>query len=886
MAWTRFLRRSARERERAEEMQAHLDLYTDELVARGHAPDEARRLARLRFGNPRAKLEEVDAMNRLPVLDALARDLRYALRLLSRTPAFTGTTVVTLALVIGACTVVFSLADAVLFKPLPYPTPEDLAFVQVEYHTSTRSETQISHDAVTWEAVRDGVPSLDTAVYYGGVDAVNLIVGDRGAFVNQQRVGAGYFRVLGVNPARGREFTPDEDVPGGPALAVIAYDTWMRELDGDPDILGQTLLLRGDAYQVIGIMPESLSTVSDVDVWTPLRPSRRGEGGGTNFQLIGRLRPGSSWEQADNELRSLGREPLRARGLSDDVDVEAWLSTVSMHDVLAERSRAPILMLGVAVTAVLLIACVNIAALILARGSARSKEIATRLALGSGRTAVVRQLMVESLTLGLIGGAAGAGLAHLGLAALQLLAVSTFTEWTDATIDLRVLGVTAVLAMATSVLFGLMPALQASRIDPQVVLAGGGSRTVVGGTRRWPRRLLVVVEVALGVTLLVVSGLLVRTFANLTGLDPGFDPARLTTASVSLQDARYQTREDVLRLFDDSLSALDADPGVESAAVSLQLPYTRLLNWGIRWPEHPEQYVSVNVVYVSPGFFETFDIPVRQGRTVDGGDRKGAPPVAVVNATFDRIFGADDRPTLGRRLRLSGYDDLYEIVGIVGDVQQTDPGIQFEGRLDGPLMATPTMYLPAAQLESSFFNAVHTWFRPIWTVRARPGAHVGPAITEAIRAADPLLPVGEQEAVESVIAEATATERLMMTLVVLLAGAALLLAALGIHGLIAQSVAERRRELGIRMALGATPGHAVGRAALSGVSLAVVGVSVGSLLSLWSTGLVGSFLWGIEARDPATFVAAGVFFVVVATVASLVPALRILRLDPMQTLRE
>jgi predicted permease len=740
---------------------------------------------------------------------------------------------------------------------------------------------------VTWEAIRDGVPSLDTAVFSGVVNGVNLVAGERAAFVNQQRVGAGYFRVLGVPPAMGHEFTSDEDVQGGPALALISHGTWTRELGAAPDILGQTMLLRGEAYQVIGVMPEWLGRASDVDVWTPLRASRRGEGGGTNFQIIGRLRRDASWDQANSELRSLGMEPLRTRGLSAENGATAWLSTSSLHDVLSERSRTPILALGAAAGAVLLIACVNIAALILARGASRSKEIATRMALGSGRLTVVRQLMVESAVLGLAGGAAGVGVAYAGLAVLQRLAASTYADWSAAVIDVRVLLVTAGLAILTSALFGLAPALQASRLDVQGTLAGGVSRSVAGSARRWPRRFLVVSEVALGVALLVMSGLLLRTFVNIMRVDPGFDPNGLVTASVSLQDARYQTSEAVHHLFDESLRALRAEAGIESAAVSLQLPYTRLLNWGFGFPDDSDRdNTIVNVIYVSPGFFETLRIPIRQGRAIAAGDRAGAPPVAVVNETFERVFRSPDRRMLGRRLTLGGYPEPREIVGVAGDVQQTDSGFEFEGRVAGPLMTTPTLFVPAAQLDASFFNMVHTWFRPNWTVRARAGVHAGPLVARAIALVDPLLPVSEQAPIETVIAEATAEERLMTTLVSVLAAAALLLAALGIHGLIAQSVAERRREFGIRLALGATPAGSVGRAAFSGVSLAIAGGVIGGALSMWATGLVRGFLWRVEEHDPATSAAVGVFFIAVAGAASLVPALRILRLNPVETLRE
>lgn len=864
-------------------MRAHLALYEDQLVDRGRSREAARREARLRFGNPRVKLEEIDRMSRLPVVDALGRDLRYAARVLRRTPAFTITAVLTLALVIGANTAVFSLADAILFRPLPYPSADRLAFVVAHVEGPRGADEQLAHDAVTWEAVRDEVRSLDSAVYYGGVDGVNLIVGDRASFVDQQRVSAGYFRVLGVAPAIGREFLPEEDVPGGPAVAVLSHAVWQREFGGDEAMLGRAIRLRGEPYEVIGVMPAAFDEATGVDVWTPLRPSPRGEGSGANFQVVSRLRPGASWEEANEALRRVSAEALRARGVREEDGVSGHLFARPMGAVLAEANREPIVMLGAATMAVLLIACVNIAALLLARGAGRSKEIATRMALGSGRRAVVRQLMVESLVLGLAGGALGVFVAWLGLAGLQYLGGATFEVWEKASIDGRVLAATAGLALLTSMLFGLVPAFQASRLDPQRALVDGGSRAVAGAARRWPGRALVISEVALGVTLLIVTGLLVRTFVNLRSLEPGFDAANLVTASVSLLDARYRTQEAVSGLAEASLRELRARPAIEAAAVSLEQPYARLLNLPLRLADSDEDYAGmVNVSYVSDDYFRTYGIPVGLGRAIDATDRTDSRRVVVVNQTFARAYSSE-RPVLGRRVVLSGEE--REIVGVAGDVQQADSGIPFDGRVEGPVMTTPTVYLPLSQTSTGLLTMVHAWFRPVWAARLKARGPAGGAIAEAIARVDPLLPVGVQESVDVVMARATSRERLMMTLVGVLAGAALLLAAIGIHGLIAHTVAARTREFAIRMALGASLGGTVGRVAASGLGLAAAGALLGGLLSLWGVGLVEGFLWSVGEHDALTYVVVAVSVLAVAAAASVLPALRILRLDPAAELK-
>jgi predicted permease len=820
-------------------------------------------------------------MNRLPVLDVLGRDLRYALRMLRRTPAFTVTAVVTLALVIGACTAVFSLADVILIRPLPYPEPERLAYLE-RWTSSTRGEgAQLSHDGLAWELVRDRMPSLESAAYgasFGG--GVNLVVGDAKAIVTQQRVSAGYFTVLGVQPRNGRGFSADEDRAGGPQAVVLSDHIWRTMFGANPDIVGTGVLLRGEPYTVVGVMPPGFVNLSDVDVWTPLRASQNGEGGGTNFAVITRLKPGATVEQVDAELAALGGEPFKNLQLRSDV--MAKLRLRPMQDALVENVRDPIIMLGVAVGVVLVIACVNLAALLLARGGSRAREIATRMALGSGRRAVVRQLMVEAIVLAVAGGALGILVGVLTLHGLQSLGGQTFAQWTRVELDWRALVATMAIAMTTSVIFGLVPAVQASRLDVNAALGGAAARSIAGSARHWPRRILVITEVALGVVLLVTAGLLVRTFVELRSLDPGFDPRNVTTATVSLLDARYQSGASMTRLFDQSLERVLQAPGVDSAAVGLGMPYQRLLNLGFRYTDVPgDQGRVTNATYVSGDVFKTLGIRTLRGRTLLAGDREGTPPVAVVNQSFARFY-SKDRDPIGRRIRISGVE--REIVGVVANVQQRGSGYLVEGLEQGPLMSPPLVYVPAAQSVETM-RGVHVWFSPVWVVRARSMAEAAAAIREGIASVDPLLPVSEPQSMAQVMGQATGQQRLLMTLVLVTACAALMLAAIGIHGLISHSVSERQREFGIRIALGATVGETMRSVALGGVVLAAIGAVVGGLLSLLSVRLVQSFLWNVGERDPLTYVGVALFVLFVSAMASVIPAARILRLDPAQTLR-
>lgn len=818
------------------------------------------------------------------MLDQLARDIRFALRTLRRTPAFTLTAVATLALVIGGSTAVMSIADALLVQPLPYPEPARLAAVVTHTQSPRGQGTSTSQDGFVWEAVRDHVPALDAAVYsdFSGGGGVNLVVGQQAMAVSQERVSSGYFRVLGVQPAIGREFTADEDRRGGPDAAILSDAIWRRLFNADQHIVGQAIRLKGQPMTVVGVMPASFQNLSEADVWTPLRPNTDGEGGGTNYGMIARVRQNATWADAEGQLRAIGQPDLfKARGYRDDTS--ASLGLMPLQEATVGDEREPIVMLLAAVGTVLLIACVNLAALLLARGGARAKEIATRMALGSGRGAVVRQLMVEAIVLAIAGGVLGMGVGALGLMGLKAVAGTTFSDWTRVTLDARVLTATFALSLLTAMVFGLVPAWQASRLDVQAALSEGGSRSIAGGSRHWSRRALVVAEVALGVVLLVGAGLLLRTFLNLRQLDPGFNPEHLTTASVSLQDARYQTSASVVQLVDQTLERLRARPGVEAASVSLGLPYQRLLNMGARFSDDaPDSGFPTNVSYASPGFFETLGMKVRRGRALLDTDRADTAPILVVNETFARVF-SKGRDPIGRRLRLSGVE--REIVGVVGDVQQAGSGFFVTGMTRGPITGTPQVYLPVSQTNDGFIRTVHTWFVPVWTVRDRSVQDGAAAIQEAIAAVDPLLPVSQTRDMTTVIAASMRQQRLLLSLVGVIAAAALLLAAIGIHGLIAHAVSERRREFGIRIALGASAWRTTGSVAISGLLLAGIGAVVGGLLSVLGVQLVSSFLWGVGDHDPATYVGVALFLFVVAGVASVIPALRILKLDPAVTLR-
>jgi predicted permease len=881
MSWRRFFSRSTRDRDRADEIEAHLQHATAHYIEQGMTPDDARRKARLQFGNPRAHRERFDDMARLPIADVLGRDLRHALRMLARNKVFSATVIATLAVVIGANTAVFSIADKVLLKPLPYPQAERLAFLEINRKTAGDTAVDGALDCRIYETIRDQVGSLDIAVYSGLSNGVNFNLGDAAAFVKQARVSAGFFRVFGVAPQLGRELSREEDTPGGPKAAVISHALWQRVFAGNPSAIGQKIMLRGEPHEVVGVAPASFESPIEADVWTALQPARRGEGASLNYQGVARLRPGVTWTRVAADLRAISSLELLQSAGERPGQIDQWLSAGSLQDRLSAGQREPLLMLTAAVAAVLVIACINIASLFLARGGSRRKELATRMALGSGRIAVIRQLMVEAAVIALAGGAAGLVTGWLGLEALKQLGSDTFTDWKHVTIDARAIAMTAGLSILTSVLVGLVPAWQASRLNVQAGLVEGGSRNIAGGSRHWLRRALVVSQVALGVVLLVCAGLLIRTFTTLNRLDAGFDVNRVTTASVSLQDARYRTADRINQLFDRSLERLAATPGVESASVTLELPYTRLLNMGSLLIGDPKPHM-VNMSYVSAGFTGTFGMKLVRGRDLLPSDRAGTAPVILVNEEFARLYSPDQDP-IGRRLRVASAE--REIVGVVRNVRQKQSFFT-DGMVRGPITTAPAAFAPSSQLADGFFNLVHQWFRPVWSVRTSAPIDVSRAVRDAIAGVDPQLPVAEVQTMAQVKASSLAFQRLMMTLVAAIAAAALLLSALGLHGLIAHQVNERTREFGIRLALGATHAQTIRAVSLSGVVLSLVGAAIGGGLSVLAVRMVRSFLWGVEPTDPATYIGVMAFLTVVALTSSLLPAMKLLRLDPAKTLRD
>jgi predicted permease len=822
---------------------------------------------------------------------ALANDFRYALRQLRKHTGSTVVVLATLGLCIGANTAIYSVLDAVLLRPLPYPEPNRLAMVITADPLHEDGDPMESQTGSLFEAVRSATPGLDAAAS-AGQGGVNFVDGHLASFVQQQRVSAGYFRVLGVAPwMMGREFTRAEDVPKGPLLAILSYDFWQRSLRGDGAILGRTIRLRGAPYQVIGVTPRgfrgpSQSSVSDpskppVDLWTPLQPTPDGEGGGANYHVIARLKPGVSWPEAAGQLQALSRGLMQMPNFPKDRPIFEE-RIVPLQSGLTHDVRRELFVTWAAVLVVLLIGCVNIAGLLMARAPARAREIATRLALGGSRTAIVGQLLIESLILSI--GGCGAGLLIGGFAVdwLKSLGATNFEVAQPIQLDVRVMAAMFFIATITSVLFGLVPAIQISRLDIRSVLVESG-RGIASGRGRRLRNVLVAAEVALSLVLLVAAGLLIRTMGYFHGLNAGFDTRNLIVAESSLLDARYADRDSVTRLYDDALARIRAIPEVKSAAVTLSLPYERPLNYGYKqldgFTGPSPRGKMTEMVFVTPGYFETLGIPVMRGRPFRESDTYEAAPVAIVSKSFAiRVFGGVDA-AMGRHIAIGKA--ACEIAGVVGDVQQHS-GLELAER---PLSVEPTVYAPMAQTDRGALYVFHRWFSPKWVVRSSASpARLAPKIQAQVAAVNAELPVSRFRSMDEVEGLYLQQQRYTTALFSMMAALALALAAIGLYGLISNAIAQRIHELGVRMALGATAMQIVAATMRPGILLALAGIAAGTLLARVVARLLDSMLWGVQPGDPVTFLATAAVLLVVAVAASMVPCWRILHLDPARTL--
>jgi putative ABC transport system permease protein len=817
------------------------------------------------------------------MLDAIGRDLRFAARGLWRSPGFTAITVATLALGIGANTAIFSVVHAVLLRPLAYRDPARL--VALRGVVEVRGLDDVRNSAPEYQDFRREVPALADAAAAWPI-SINLTdLGDPER-IQAAVVSSNYFQVLGASPGLGRDFTPEDDQGRIGYVAIISWDLFQRRFGGDRSVIGKTVRLDDDPMTIIGVMPDGFrhpleSGASPMEVWAPVElgnadPQFIGDRRARVFEVIGRLKPDATLAEAQAQLDALSKR-LEARYPEVYPAALGWrAAALPLSERVVGNVRPALLVLLGAVAFVLLIGCANVANLMLARATGRSREIAIRTALGGDRLRLVRQLLTESLLLAAMGGALGLLLAVWGTSALGRLAALYLPRAREIAIDGPVLAFTAALILLTGVAFGLFPALQASRPDLQDVLKDSAKGSAGAGRTR-TRAVLVVAEVAVALVLLAGAGLLLRSFQRLVAVDPGFDPAHLLTMQVWLPvpndntKGRYFTQQQRVGFYDRAVSAVRQVPGVTGAALVSRLPYTGRNDARFKIEGRPvsdaQLLPAAEVRLVSPDYFRTMAIPVLQGDAMPDGVDSLSSAYAMVNRTLaEREWKG--RSPVGQRIQLVGFGGPWvTIVGVVSDVRQGAP--------DQP--ALPEFYLSYRLVAGQEMSLV---------VRTAgdPDALAG-RVVSAIRSVDPSQPVFGVKSMERLLANAEAERRFSLLLLSLFAAIALLLSSLGIYGVMAYSTSQRRHEIGIRMALGAASPDVLRLVLRQGMGLVLAGLGIG-LFGAWALSRVlAGQLYGISARDPLTYAAVASLLGAVAFAATWLPARRATRVDPMISLR-
>ncbi len=807
-------------------------------------------------------------------------DLRYALRALGKSPLFTVVAVLALALGIGANTAIFSVVDRVLLRPLPYAHPERIAMVW--NHWEGWPATWISEDEF-WDFARENRAFDAIGAFTNG--ARNLTGGDTPERVQIGFASAGVFPALGVPPIAGRVFTADEDRPGGARVVVLSAGLWRRRFAADAGIVGRTVLLDDSAYTVLGVMPADFQlpldlTGTPMDLWTPLqldatKPSGRG---GHYLNIVARTKPTVAIAAANADVAAIARRMTER--FPGQYSPNFGSQAVAVNDEVLGKVRPALLILLGAVGFVLLIACANVANLLLARAESRQREIAVRTALGAARGRIVRQMLVESVTLFVIGGVAAIVLAFALVKGIAAIAPATVPRLAAVTLDVRALAFALGIALVTGLVFGLVPAAHATGTNVHLSLKDGGRGASADRGRQRARRTLVVSEVALALVLVAAAGLLIKSFVRLRDVNPGFDSGNIFTARVALPPSRYATGTQARLFWRQLIDRARALPGVQSAGAVSALPMTGTIgDWSFqvegRATSGRESYYAGDWQTVSPDYFTTLRIPLMKGRLMtDADDARGAGVAIVDEELAKRTWPNGD--AVGARIRLGGQADSMwrTVIGVVGNVRHR--GLDAELR--------PHLYLPQWQFPTSDNGPVPRSMSLVVRTAGDPAAITANVRAEVSRL-DPHVPVAAVRTMDDIVGAWASERRLSMMVLSIFAGVALLLAAVGIYGVMSYTVAQRTREMGIRIALGAEPRDVIALVVRQGFALAVVGIAIGLAAALTLTRLMQSMLFQVSATDPTTFIAIAVILATTALAACWVPARRATRVHPTEALR-
>ena len=884
-----LLRRGREERELAEEFDFHLEMETRRIRDGGLPTGEARRRAERAFGGVARHKDAVRDERGTGPLEDVAQDLRFAVRSLRRRAGFTAVAALTLALGVGATTALFGVVKSVLLAPLPYGAPDGVAVVWSAWKGF--DQTWLSYDE--WEAWDTQIPAFaDVALFSDG--AITITGGGGSERVRAGFVDRDVFRVLGVRPLLGRGFTAEEDRPDGDRVVVLGHALWQRSFGADPSLVGRTIEIGGEAATVVGVMPPGFRLPLDygasgpTEAWIPLAtdapseeavpgPEFSRDGQSHNFYGVARLAPGATVERANAQLAEVVAR-LTAEGIYPP-EQQFRAFAVPVREQVTGRVRPALLVVFGAVALVLLIACANVAGLLLVRGEGRRRELALRVALGAGARRLGRLLLAESAVLAAFGGLLGVAFAGLAVWAVRRTAPDALPRVAETTLDGGVLLFALAVTAGAALLAGLLPALQVAHVAPARELKEGGRAASAGpGRLRW-RQTLVATEVALAVVLATAAGLMVRSVANLLAIDTGFEARGVLTLRLSTPSAWYPDSARVAAFHDELTRRVAAIPGVEAVGAARLLPLAdEMGDWGLQvegYVPPPHQGAPGDWQVVTPGYMEAMGLRLVAGRTIDARDRMDAPFAMVVNQELVERYFAGREP-LGRRVRIGGNPNrpAYTVVGVVEDVRHN--------ALTGEVK--PQFYAPLAQFAVSPGNTMRTMSLAVRT-DGDPAALVGP-VRAALRELDPRLPVSDVRPMTAVVADSIAEPRFAMGLLALFGLLALTLSAIGVFGVVSQVVASRSHEFGIRSALGARPADLVRLSLGFGLRQAVAGVAVGLVLALLLTRLMTSLLHGVRPTDPLTLAAVVVVTGAVALLASAGPARRAAHADPAAVLHD
>jgi len=819
-------------------------------------------------------------------METFFRDLKHSLRMFRQTPGFTAAAVAALALGIGANTAIFSVVNTVLLKPLPFPDPDRIVNFLTTSPTGSFDGGSVPRFMV-WREQTGAVQ--DSAAYRFGV--MNLTGGDSPEQLSSGQVTADFFRLFGAQMAAGRTFTPDEDRPNGGKVVVLSYGFWQRRFGGDAGVVGRTIPLGGDPHVVVGVLARSFDAAQfDVspDVWTPFQMDPASTDHANYFTAAARLKPGVTLAMANTQMQAAAGE-FRSK-FPDKFGPKSSFGVQLLQERMVRNVRTSLLVLVGAVTFVLLIACANVANLLLVRATARKREIAIRAAMGAARGRIVRQLLTENVLLSVAGGALGLALGMAGIRALLAVNPGNIPrigpDGSAVTADWRVVVFTVAVSLVTGVVFGVFPALQASSADLNLTLKESSSRSGSGFRQNKARSILVVAEVALALVLLVGASLLIRSFIALRAVNPGFVSHNVLTMRMSMTEPRFAKSAGVDGLIRAALERLRAVPGVEAASATCCVPleggYGLPFNIVGRPPDGDGPYTGQGGwITLSPGYFDVFRIPILRGRDFTDRDTAGSGGVVIINQAMARRFWPTGDPLSDQLVIGKGVGPAFEegprqIVGIVGDVREQALNEQPD----------PAMYVPFAQLPDGV-TALNSRLTALgWVVRTRGEPHaLAGVLQKELREASGGLPVARIKSMDEIIVQSTARSDFNMLLLTVFGAAALLLAAIGVYGLMSYSVAQRTQEIGIRLALGAELRQVRNMIVAQGMGLAVAGVAIGMISAFVLSRLIESLLFGVTARDPMVFVAVPLVLTAVALAAVWLPALRATRIDPIDALR-